>query len=86
MSAGGDLGTQQVGQSAAQLAALCNASTTCKGFTRSGWLKSSLKLPSLWTNWSGPTPAGPCDGLFVKIGAEYEGELHNIHVCNRLLL
>jgi len=66
---------QQAGLSAVQLAALCNANTTCKGFTSSGWLKSSIRLPALWTNWSGSVPAGPCDGLFVKNGVEYEGEL-----------
>jgi len=73
LSLGGDLGEQHLGKSAAQLAALCNDAPACKGFTSTGWLKSSIKLPALWANWSGAERAGPCDGMFVKTGAEFEG-------------
>jgi len=76
LSAGGDLGEQHAGKSASQLAALCSDRPDCKGFTSSGWLKGSIKLPALWTNWSGPAPTGPCDGMFVKKGAEFEGKSH----------
>jgi len=74
-SSGGNLGDQQVGKSAAQLAALCSNDTACKGFTSSGWLKSSIKVKVLWVPWSGTAPAGPCDGMFVKDGVVFEGEI-----------
>lgn len=79
LSLGGDLGQQQVGKSAAELAAMCNAETSCKGFTSSGWLKRSIKQPALWVAWptmNGSTGLSPCDGMFVKSGADYEGKLH----------
>jgi len=71
----GNLGEQHTGKSAAQLAAMCLVDPPCKGFTSSGWLKRSIRLPALWANWSSAQPAGPCDGLFVKDGATYESEL-----------
>jgi len=74
LSPGGDLGAQLTGKTALQLAAQCDNSTACKGFTSSGWLKSSIKVQVLWANWSDPAPAGPCDGMFVKAGAMPDGE------------
>jgi len=74
LSSGGDLGVQHADKSASQLAAVCNNDAGCKGFTSSGWLKGSIKVPVLFANWSDTVPAGPCDGMFVKAGAEFEGE------------
>lgn len=76
LSVGSDIDLQQSGKSPQQLAAHCNTDPACKGFTSSGWLKSSIKLPALWMNWSTSALAGPCDGMFVKNDVEYEGELH----------
>jgi len=79
-SPGGDIPPQQAGQSASQLAALCNNTPGCVGFTSSGWLKSSIKLPVLWEAWTpmggpanSPAPLSPCDGLFKRTDAPYEG-------------
>jgi len=75
ISAGGDLGGQQVGKSAAQLAAACIGDLACKGFTSSGWLKSSIKVPALWTDWNGSaTMLSPCDGMFVRPDASFESK------------
>lgn len=74
LSPGGDLGEQQVGKSAAQMARMCLADPACKGFSSSGWLKSSFKIPDLWTDWGGGKRAGPCDGLFVRRSASFESE------------
>jgi len=73
-STGGNFSEQFDGKSAAELAALCNAQPFCKGFTSSGLLKSSIKWPALWANWSSALNAGPCDGLFVRNDADYEGK------------
>jgi len=73
LSPGGELGDQHIGMSASQLAAMCNDQLACKGFTSSGWLKSSIKLPSLWVDFAGGAQAGPCDGMFVKSDASFEG-------------
>jgi len=68
-----NIGAQQVGKSAAQLAKLCANTPKCVGFTSSGWLKSSIKIPGLWDDW-GTAQTGPCDGQFVLATAKYEGE------------
>jgi len=85
LSPGGDLGAQLTGKTTLQLAAQCNNSTECKGFTSSGWLKSSIKVQALWANWSATAAAGPCDGMFVKVGASPDGKRSYpralIHVC-----
>jgi len=79
LSPGGDLGAQLTGKTALQLAASCSANLECKGFTSSGWLKSSIKVPALWATWSGTASAGPCDGMFVKTGNVFEGEPQSRH-------
>ena len=60
-SPGADLGRQQAGRSAEQLAVLCDTTPGCVGFTTDGVLKSAIAQPlPPWTN------LGPCDGVFVK--------------------
>jgi len=71
-SPGSDIEPQQLGKSTAELAALCTADLECVGFTSAGWLKSSIKVPSLWEDL--PAPVGPCDGLFVQDDINYESE------------
>jgi len=74
LSAGGDIGVQQPGKSAAQLAAQCSLNPGCKGFTSSGWLKSTVRHSVLWTTWNTTTALTPCDGMFVRADYSFASE------------
>jgi len=74
LSSGVDIGVQQLRKSAAQLAALCSENPACKGFTSSGWLKSTLMHPVFWTNWNATSTLSPCDGMFVRSDYTFAGE------------
>jgi len=74
LSSGGDIGVQQLGKNAVQLAAQCSLNPGCKGFTSSGWLKSTVKHPVLWTTWNTTSALSPCDGMFVKAGYGFASE------------